>query len=343
MPCRKVCYQVCDTTREVITRIVSILLVLLQGGILDTLLYLHYGGNWFCWFVADAVSAILFAVAFVVAVEHYRKTKNNRRESESHLCHGRALGLLPLGYVAWFTYSGLVVPRVVLIFKHIAAGLDEDDILGPNFLKTALALTAPIFLLMVLSQHNKRQTLERRHYIQTLVAAVPFDILDSVEFLEILFVQESRLVLPFFLENLIIAFPCINFIIPGFCFVVLSHSFYGERPLSGGFQFIYTLSHILLVNVPFLAIRIYLWHLLSHDISVFFIKNIMMICLGVNDLYEICGESDDDGVDGAGADMPPSRKFRDKLVFNDTYDPNDRVEYPDLRYADLDLRPRRVY
>ncbi|XP_013382297.1 transmembrane protein 121B-like [Lingula anatina] len=338
MPRRKVFYEVCDRIQPVPTRIFSLLLVLLQGALLDAFLFLHYGGNWYWWFVADLGTATVFIAAFVVAGKYYKRTKHNKMEPESHLIQGRVLGLLPLGYIAWFTYSGLMVPRVALIFKHIAAGLDEKDILGPNFLKTALALTAPIFLLMVLSQHNKKQTQERKHYIETLVNVVPFDILDSVEFLEILFVQESRLVLPFTLEDFIIAFPCINLIIPGFCFVVLSQSFYGERPLSRGFQFIYTLSHILLVNVPFLTIRMYLWHLLSQDISVFLIKNIMMICLGVNDLYELCGESDDDGVDGAGADGEPGEamELQDRP-------PSRVVPIEDGEHGDDEEQPHTVF
>lgn len=267
-----------------------ILLIIFQGATLDYYMINHYNNwPWYLFIICDVLALAVFITAFVLAHIYRKKIKHGVTDLPA-IISGSKLGLLPFAYIAWFIYAVFLVPRVAIIFKHIAAGLDEDDFFGPNTLKTAVASTGVIFLLLLLSQHaaNKNIQLAQKHYIAQLTAVIPFDLMDSVEFMEILFVNESRIVLPFIFEDFIIAFPCINLLLPGMVFMVLSHSGYGLKQLSKATHIVYTLCHILLVDLPYLCIRMYLWHTLNLDISVFLIKNIMMIFLELSDIGEAC-------------------------------------------------------
>lgn len=48
---------------------------------------------------------------------------------------------------------------------------------------------------------------------------------------------------------------------------------------------VYKVLHLLLVNVSYFAIRVYLWKLFSVDTSIFFVKNIYAILTFIRDVY----------------------------------------------------------
>lgn len=57
----------------------------------------------------------------------------------------------------------------------------------------------------------------------------------------------------------------------------LSQCEFGQLPRPLGLKLLYKVLHMGLVNVPYLAIRIYLWSFFGHDVSLFLIKNLLGI------------------------------------------------------------------
>ncbi|XP_013382003.1 uncharacterized protein LOC106152806 [Lingula anatina] len=330
MPAGKILVEVCHKCYPWPIYIASLLLVIAQGSLLNFgYLVPHFQGDWFWWFVADMGITAGFIVTFHAAHKFHKRTKNvapgQEPKPEGRLEGGEWQGLLPLGYLAWLLYSGFLVARLVIIFKNIAGNLTEDVFFGPNFLKLVMAFTGPIFLLIVMSQHNAQLETRKRYYIQTLTVIVPFDIWDSIDFLEILFLYNHRspmaLNIPDSLQNIILAFSMINLILPFFCIVVLSKSYYGHRRhvLSKGWRINYVFLHILLLDGAFAVLRFILWAQYKVDISIFLIKNIVMIGVEVINVCELQQEPEDrdfDDVDAGNMDMVEVVMERDNAYIN---------------------------
>lgn len=56
------------------------------------------------------------------------------------------------------------------------------------------------------------------------------------------------------------------------------------------FKFIYIFTFMFFVNVPFLVLRLILWHACNLDISVLLAKNALAIVMGVIEIMEFFGE-----------------------------------------------------
>ncbi|XP_074644248.1 uncharacterized protein LOC141901073 [Tubulanus polymorphus] len=120
--------------------------------------------------------------------------------------------------------------------------------------------------------------------IFALFAAVMFDILDSVEFMEVLFVQESNITskMNFNLERSILAFPLIGFILPFFPLLILSCTYtHASEKKQLIMRLVHSLISILLINIPFFVIRLYLWGERHSDLSSFVMKNGILIFLSI--------------------------------------------------------------
>jgi hypothetical protein len=219
--------------------------------------------------------------------------KSRRNVDESDAVHREDYpDELPYAFVAWLAYASItLVPEVAVIFKNYADNLEDVKVYGQNVLKVALCITPIIFLLLVNAHHNASPHSSRKWYVDKLTGGVTLDLMDSIDFLDILFLDDFAINLPKQLENAIIAFACINFFLPTLALLELSvNKFDGQvRPVS--FQVLYSMSYILLVNLPFFTIRSILWFKYEQDVSVFIAKNIIMTIIYVMDIRESLGPS----------------------------------------------------
>ncbi|XP_055934062.1 transmembrane protein 121B-like [Argiope bruennichi] len=263
-----------------------LLIIVLQGSILDYYLILHNGGNaaWYFWFLADFLILIAFMAAAVISYRYYqkkgreRKTESSAKESSSDVKSFLRLGSLPLVYTVWFFYSSLLTAKVVLLFKlDVAQSLDADSAFGPQLLKVIIASSAVVFLLLVETHNHAELHSDHQAYIYYLITSTVFEIFDSVTFLGILFPTQSRIVLTYPLENSVLLLSCINFILPTMTLYKLSLSEFGKKPRSLGLQLLYKWLHLCLVNIPYFVIRVYLWSLYDHDVTLFLLKNILAV------------------------------------------------------------------
>ncbi|GFR16707.1 uncharacterized protein TNCT_622741 [Trichonephila clavata] len=261
-----------------------LLIIVLQGSILDYYLILHNGGNaaWYFWFLADFLILIAFMAAAVISYRYYqkkgreRKTDSSAKENTSKSRSLFKFGYFPLVYIVWFFYSSLLTAKVILLFKlDVAQSLDANSAFGPQLLKVIIASSAVVFLLLVETHNNAETYSDHQAYIYYLITSTVFEIFDSVTFLGILFPTESKIILTFPLENSVLILSCINFILPTLTLYKLSLSEFGTHPRSLGIPLLYKALHLGLVNIPYFVIRVYLWSLYDHDVTLFLLKNIL--------------------------------------------------------------------
>ena len=283
---------------EVVGKALCIILLVLQGAILDYYLVEHHEVRSLGFIATDIiVLSIWIGVMFMAKQKFLSKLRKRRRAKEKvdgkrqreEVERDDGADEIAYVFIAWLAYVAItLVPEVAVIFKRFADKLGDAKLFGQNILKIALCITPMLFLLLLNSHHDGKRHSKRRSYIDKLSAGVTLDLLDSIDILEILFVDDVELNLPLGLENAIIAFACINFFLPTLALLQLSAIVKGQVR-SANFQFMYSISYIVLVNVPLGAIRIILWTQYSQDVSVFIGKNIIASAIYMFDIYATCG------------------------------------------------------
>lgn len=183
-------------------------------------------------------------------------------------------------YVVWFFYSALLTAKVILLFKlDVAQSLDANSAFGPQLLKVIIASAAVVFLLLVETHNNAEPHSDEQSYIYFLITSTVFEIFDSVTFLGILFPMQSKIILTYPLENAVLILACANFMLPTITLYKLSLSEFGHQQRPLGLQLLYKGLHLSLVNIPYFVIRVYLWSLYDHDVTLFLLKNILAVVI----------------------------------------------------------------
>lgn len=271
-------------TRNLFSRIVALILLTLQAGLLDYFLVKHQSLKWLAWIVTDLFIIMVWTMAMLGSTipmcSLFRGwlVKNPKGND------------FTATYVAWLAYALHFVPQVATIFKVFADNLDRESFLDPNFLKLTLSITPMLFVCLVYSHHKCRESFARKTYVQILVSSVTLDLFDSVEILEYLFDKEF---ISSSVEIAIIVFACVNFCLPVLALYELKNNEFretGQVP-TVSFKLLYVCSFLFLVNIPFLVIRAYLWHAFKLDVSILFAKNILGIYFGFAEIYEYYSET----------------------------------------------------
>ena len=287
----------CSLSFELVGKIVCTILLVLQGVILDFYLAKERDFKSLGFIATDViVVAIWVGVMFMAKRKFLSKLKKMRRRKEKEKTDGKPRKApsdyadeIPYVFIAWLAYVSItLVPEVAVIFKRYAAELRDAKIWHQNLLKIALCITPMLFLLLVNSHHDSRPYSERRVYIDKISAGVTLDLLDSIDILEVLFIDDIELNLPVGLENAIIAFACINFFLPTLALMELRAITKGQVNSTAS-KVLYSISYICLVNVPLGVIRIILWTNYNQDVSVFIGKNLIASAIYSFDIYESCG------------------------------------------------------
>ncbi|XP_014772263.1 uncharacterized protein LOC106870637 [Octopus bimaculoides] len=272
----------CEKLFTIPLRIVCVILLIIQMGFLDVYLSTYINKLWLIWIIADVVTVVLFITVLVFS---YISSHRENFEPHSFQVISKA-GKLPLIYIAWGVYSIVLFLKVLFCFENFAAKLSIQDYWGPNTLKLTLALSAPLFLIYLLCQISTTPNNENRRYIDRLTSGVTFDIFDTVDILDILFVKQSKVLLTFAMTKTILGFSLINIFMPLIPLFLVSHSHYGKIKLRDSFMNLYRILMIVIINVPYLVIRLRLIHFYGHNMSIFLIKNFLSIFVTFYDIYE---------------------------------------------------------
>ncbi|VDM81717.1 unnamed protein product, partial [Strongylus vulgaris] len=168
---------------------------------------------------------------------------------------------------------------------------NNDKVFDDHMFKLGLSLSVLIFLFLLEAHHYTPLMSARQLYITYLSTAICLDLVDNIYFLDLLWQSfKDGWNLPLWLDVIILTVASVNFVMPTFALLKLR---FGRYP-----RFLYisdkiwSLIYVLIVNLPFLGLRIYLYVLLEvqqsgrhYDFSLFAVKNVAVIYLAMRELW----------------------------------------------------------
>ena len=252
------------------TRCLCTGLTLLQAVSANWYLMHHLSFKWAAMFAADAVVIVVFIYSFIMAAANVQREKKSKHLTFFDAKHQ------PLTFAAWLLYAAVLDVKVCVIFLTFSTHLDEDNFFGPNTCKTTLALAGLVFITFLHTQHDVRDG-NRKALILTLTSMVVVDILDCVEYLDNLFEKDVRDTFPSGLGDAMIVVCCINFLLPTIPLLTLSLTRFGLHPLPEKLELLHKISLAYLVNLPLFTTRMIMWHGLRQGISIFTLKNFVVM------------------------------------------------------------------
>ena len=274
------------------------LLLVVQGTILNYYLIRQYSNTVFpyFWFLADFASLFAFLGTLTIAYQYLTASEDVSIQDRVYRYSPKQvfgskfptskLGVLPLSYVSWLFYTGILLSKVMMIFKsEIPDKLSNEEVFGPQTLQVTIATSGIIFLLLVEGHNWAPRDSPRYTYVTSLCAKTGIEILDTVSLLALLLVNETQMVLTFTLENTVLILCSFNFILPTLAVYKLSLSDLVSERLSLPLKIVYNLLHLCLIDVPYLAVRLYLWFYYGHNASIFLMKNVFSIVYVLRGIY----------------------------------------------------------
>lgn len=108
------------------------------------------------------------------------------------------------------------------------------------------------------------------------------EIFDSVEILSIVISSNSDIG---YIEYLIYATAYLNFMLPLWILYSVAQPNTDSMPMGLPQPVCYNFLHLLLVQMPFLGIRLYMWAVFNQNASVFMMKNLLHIIFFLHSLY----------------------------------------------------------
>lgn len=185
--------------------------------------------------------------------------------------------------LTWFLYSFTFCIKISIIFGSqyniINRYYDEIDVQGCKFI---IGMSSIVFLLLVLVHQDKSSM--SIHHIETYSKTVSIDLLDIVEFLDLLIINETGVMMTFELHNTILNIACLNYILPLAILISFSKTQFGKLSFSVGLETIHFLYQLCL-NVPMAILRSFVYSTLDVLSSTFLLKNLLSMLLAGKNLF----------------------------------------------------------
>lgn len=198
-------------------------------------------------------------------------------------------GELPFGYITWFLYALILSIKFGILYSPdigIVSDLTAAEKIGSGFCKTALALSSFVFLLLVSTHHDALPGSSRSDFINTIAGTVTFDILDTVNFIDVLYIQESKIMINYYVKIAIIVVSSINLMMPTILLLTLSKTYFGKTRFIYRFEYIYNFLYLIIVNLPMLIIRSITIRHSEGVVSVFIIKNSFSVIFAIKKVFD---------------------------------------------------------
>ncbi|KAL1140454.1 hypothetical protein AAG570_000386 [Ranatra chinensis] len=283
---KKLCIHILDASWLVI-------ILLVQGTILNYYIISHYKSSVtpYFLFIADFICMFSFIGTLATAYTYLKKTYMHDSEDEFtykpkrlRLPTPSRLGVLPLSYTSWLFYTIILVTKICVIFESgLIAKISPHDHLGPQMLKVSMAASSFIFLLLVEGHNWAKRGTPRYSYVISTCGKTGIEIFDSISLLSLLLVTPKDMSETF--KDVILILAAINFFLPSVTLYQLSLSDFAMTKVSLLLTVVYHILHLCLVDVPFLAIRMYLWLVFRENASMFLMKNLLSITLALRGMY----------------------------------------------------------
>lgn len=277
----------------------------LQGSVLNYYIISHFSNSVtpYFWFVGDFLCLFVFAGTLTIAYKYFNRVTsseslsdgNSFKLSPSRLINGYStstFGVLPLSYLSWFFYAGILIGKVAVIFKSkIPEELKATSFFGPQLLQITIALAAIVFLLLAESHNWAKHRSPRYHFVTSTCAHSGMAVLDTVALLSVLLPTRNGRITepPDYLLDIILFLGLINLLLPAIALHRLGLSEPTaekcQTKLLLPFSVIHDLAHLILVDIPFLLVRGYLWIGHGQHTSLFMMKNVLGIIMTLRSLH----------------------------------------------------------
>ena len=292
--------------RERGARVLSVLLLVAQSALLDVFLINGRPRANYTWIVVDVITLIVWITLLAKPGVH-TVVYNALRNACAQCCGGaestdQGPQELRGMWVSWLVYSCIsLAPRLGVIYYELAPDMTVDTVFGANLLKVTLSLTAALFLCLIASHIGPEAYTYDKYYLERVQSGVVLDILDSGEVLDTFFTEEQRdgsgeeFHLTSALAISLLVFAMINLALPTFALAEAEkqrdkrYKFNFGRHLWTNAKVWYIFLNTILVNVPFLVLRIVLWVEHDRQVSVLLVKNVIFIIMNILDLVEYLG------------------------------------------------------
>jgi hypothetical protein len=277
----------------------------LQGSILNFYIIEQYSNAVlpYFWFVGDFLCLFVFAGTLTIAYKYFNRLTDNDglsdgssfKLSPARLISGYStskFGVLPLSYVSWLFYSAILIGKVAIIYKsELRITLSPTEFFGPQLLQATIGFSAVILLLLAESHNWAKHRSARYHFVTSTCAHSGLAVLDTVSLLNALLPQDAHRTSepPDVLLDVVLFFGLINLALPALALYRLGLSEpsaeKAQARLLLPFSVLHDLVHLILVDVPFLGLRLYLWRAHNQHASVFMIKNVLGILLAIRSIH----------------------------------------------------------
>lgn len=263
--------------------------LLVQSAILNIHIIREYRNRMFVyfWFLADFVCffailcTVIIAYKYLTASEDVSIEQREYRYSPKHVLGSKfptsKLGVLPLGYVSWFFYSVILLFKVMTIFTSEIPNKLKDEFFGQQLLQVTIGTWGIIFVLLAEGHNWAPRGSPRYIYVTSLWAKTGIEILDSMSLMSLLLGNETQRMLTFTLKTQILLLCSFNFFLPTFALYKLSFSDRISEHLSLQLKIVYSLLYLCLIDIPYLAVRLYLLVTYGYIGSLFLLKNVLGI------------------------------------------------------------------
>lgn len=273
-------------------------IVLVQGAVLNYYIIFHYADSVvpYIGFLTDVFCVFVFLGALTISYNYLVQCKTKEEQlrlnfplTPSNLLRKvpipkSNLGFLPYSFISWLIYIIVLLTKVVIIFESsgLVENLSEKDQFGPQLLKVTIAFASLVFLLLVEGHNWAKRGTARYSYVTTICAKNGIEIFDSVAFLSIL-LEGTKM--PSRFEDIILVVSTFTFFLPAISLYKLSLSNFASETVSLRITVLQNLLRLTLIDIPFLAVRLYLWIYYRQNASVFIMKNVFNIILVLRGLY----------------------------------------------------------
>ncbi|VVC43022.1 CECR6/TMEM121 family [Cinara cedri] len=266
---------------------VLLALQLVQLFSLDFYVWIVFRGTWYSRypnsvFVAlNLVLTVLFYHTFLNSYKEYRYRQTQKADFETPSSVQSKTKKYPvyLNCITWGVYVIILFIKIVLIFSNnVVSLISYNNFMGPQMLKLLIGLSGIIFYLLVNAECVGRQ-LDREKWVTN---SWIIEIFDSVELLSIIISTNHQIGhVPYLIYTLTFA----NFMLPLWILYSISQPDIDIKPMGLPQPVCYNFLHLILVQMPFLGIRLYMWVVFNHNASVFIMKNLLHIILFLHSLY----------------------------------------------------------
>lgn len=146
------------------------------------------------------------------------------------------------------------------------------------FFQLLIGISGIVFYLLVSAECVGRQVNRERWPTNAWI----IEIFDSVEILSIIISEKFDIG---YIEYLIYATAYLNFMLPLWVLYSVSQPEIDAKPLGIPQPVCYNFLHLMLVQMPFLGIRLYMWIVFNQNASVFIMKNILHLIFFLHSFY----------------------------------------------------------